>query len=411
MRSPSSKPTPKVITALLRLRRRSFRYLTYGLMWILFRGVAPARYALLYGKQDDEENLLVMTCALTASYDGRVIMLVTDAAVARERLRLVSRALGIDSDRAELLTRSPLRVRWLHARSEFVFTSHVVISAPRAHGPRVHIHLSHGTGPKRYRNQPSSETLVCSSTSLWNDAHLAEMRKPRSTKIIPGQARNDLLQAPVSVPDWHSRLGLSASRPLVIWAPTYRETLNYGIGTVVEGQPLGSVEGTAGLLLKHMLDSAERFKIELVVKPHVIEAAALSDIGCRVVTNAELWACGIAPSQFLGSAEGLITDYSSIVSDFLLTLGSIAFFCPDLATFDNSRGISGPSFGQLTKDLMLDRASAIDEYFRSISCGDVFRKDSRDAYMTSVGLDRSDGRTRQILDAVCREAQQFSDSQ
>ena len=58
----------------------------------------------------------------------------------------------------------------------------------------------------------------------------------------------------------------------------------------------------------------------------------------RVIKNEELSDRRIQLNQLLGGCDLLLTDYSSVFIDFLITGKPIAFICDDMEAFADSRG-------------------------------------------------------------------------
>ena len=79
--------------------------------------------------------------------------------------------------------------------------------------------------------------------------------------------------------------------------------------------------------------------LEVVVKPHPLDAATLAVPGARVVLDADLAAVGLSSYQLLAASHSLVTDYSSIWTDYLSTGKHVAFAVPDWEVYAATRGL------------------------------------------------------------------------
>lgn len=345
--------------------------------------------AVLYGRVDDEENLLVLALALSGSYTGQVILLAGNPERVKRLLSILEPAIaGSEANSIVVLERTPASVRRLHYRSEVVITSHVLLWSPRAFGRRLHVHVSHGLGPKSYRNPPSSEIALASTSTVWNSQQLDAMGKSSGTKIIRGLPRQDLLFATgQSRAAALARLGFDPHRPIVVWAPTIR-TANFNGGQWTEGARMSSDEPlNTWHLVSQFKASADRYGVQLVAKPHPIEADSIRSLGIRVLDNGEIWDAGISVYQFLGMTDGLVSDYSSLWVDYLATGRSIALFCPDRTQFEGSiRGLLTPPLDSLAGGLFINSAEDVEELFQVIGSRGIFRAKELVSCRDAVGF-------------------------
>jgi CDP-glycerol glycerophosphotransferase len=342
-----------------------------GIMMLTIRN--PEKSAVFYGKNDDEENLLALALALTRTYQGDIVYLAGD--IKRTEAYLQTLAPSVSGSKPTIIkvrARTNKSILQLHVRCQIVLTSHILISSPTARGKRIHIHVSHGLGPKTYRNIRSSETALVSNTSVWNDQHLRSMGKDPRTKILPGYPRQDALK-----PDLNSheasieKLGIDANVPFVVWAPTVRSA-NFGArGRWTEGAELQADEdGGTWRLLPKLLAAASDFGITLIAKPHPIEASAMRDLGLHVITNDDIWNAGMSPYEFIGASSGLISDYSSIWIDYFATNHPVGLYCPDLEVFQSGiRGLLDPPFDRLASGLFINSPTDAREFFTCVKAG------------------------------------------
>jgi hypothetical protein len=357
--------------------------------------------ALIYGMHDDEENVLVSALALTRTYDGRILLLAVDPSATQQLLRTVAAIIGGDPDQIAVARRTLWRTIMCHCRAELVITSHVMLSMPIARGNRFHVHVTHGWGPKSSRTARSSETAFTLNSTIWNESHLKNYNKPKHTLVIPGMPRSVMVDRGREL-DRRSvltRLGLNSEQPVVLWAPTYRTTYSYGIGQSREGVALTD-HTRPNTDYRALLTAAEAHGVQLVVKPHPVEAGVLAELGLPILSNADIWSAGATPTQLLGLIDGLISDYSSIWVDFLAARRSLLLFCPDLEEFTRDRGIAPPPLYEVADGLLLTSDQDAAEFFLAVSSGRVFREGALVSCRESIGYMHEHDEHLAVIDKI-----------
>src|SRR5699024_3371471 len=113
-------------------------------------------------------------------------------------------------------------------------------------GRRLHIALAHGTSPKwptmtAYRATMYS-SAYCATADGWGRAIMTAFGMPRSTALLTGNPRQDMLSRPGDL----AALGFDAGRPVVLWMPTYRRAESIAIDSVADGDPLARFESDDG---------------------------------------------------------------------------------------------------------------------------------------------------------------------
>ena len=76
--------------------------------------------------------------------------------------------------------------------------------------------------------------------------------------------------------------------------------------------------------------------LQLVVKPHPMDADRRGWPGAVTVDEDDLVAAGVSLYALLGASAGLITDYSSVWVDYLLLDRPMAFLVPDRGVYDRA---------------------------------------------------------------------------
>ncbi len=122
--------------------------------------------------------------------------------------------------------------------------------------------------------------------------------------------------------------GATASEPLVLYAPTWRDG---------EADPAVPNDEEAAVIAEML----ERTGARLVLRPHPLGAGAYEQAaGERVHLLGSDLLRDVTP--MLGAFDAVITDYSSIAIDFALLGRPIVWFAPDLAQYGATRGLYEP---------------------------------------------------------------------
>lgn len=117
------------------------------------------------------------------------------------------------------------------------------------------------------------------------------------------------------------------SRKIILFAPTWR------------GDTLKNID-VSGNGIKEIIDAVKEHvdstKYQLLVRPHIVTYRAMQKAGMDVSSYIPPT---VDANELLAGVEVLITDYSSIIYDFLPTGKQILFYVPDQKKYAKERGI------------------------------------------------------------------------
>ena len=202
--------------------------------------------------------------------------------------------------------------------------------------------LWHGCGYKKLKNDREyyrgDYTFV---TSLeYKKIQGLELNIPQENVIITGLARNDKLFRRTNCLE---KLGIYRDKysQLVIWLPTFRRSISkelgndgcynlFGINEVLE-RPDSS-----------LLDWLKNKKILLIIKPHPLEK--IDDLSIHksdnimFLTNDMMHNIDVDLYDILQETDVLLSDYSSVIVDYLLLDKPIALICSDYTSYETDRG-------------------------------------------------------------------------
>lgn len=289
--------------------------------------VPTRRQVLVSGFPETEGNAVEVARALLRRYDGRVVWL---------REPSGPHADLPDHPSLVVVDKAGLAGLWAYLRAEAVFYTHGLYGSPRPSARKPLVNLWHGDGPKRTRPEGDAGWLIpatwlVSGTRLFGELKAEAFEVPVERLLVTGNPRTDALWR---APSAEALASLGITGDFVLWMPTYRATRSDGVVKAWSdgGAPVGLDE------VRPLLDALGERGVQLVVKPHPLDAEERRGPGVVTVTNDDLARVGLEPYALLGASAGLVTDYSSVWVDYLLLDRPLAFLVPDREAY--SRGLA-----------------------------------------------------------------------
>lgn len=284
---------------------------------------------VVHSSPDLDDNVVALLRDAPGDLD--VVLLAEDAPAARRR----ADALDV---RVEVVARRSARGLWRYWRSAVVACTHGLFGSHRRGRGKQVVGLWHGEFGKLIGpfidELPRHFDWVPVSSELSRSLRSAEfVLHPRHIHVV-GSPRQLLLAQPVT-----PLQQLPGDGPHVVWAPTYRSTSAGQIRT--DGDP-DSLERELALDDAELLDCLHRHGATLWFRPHpaASQDVPTSDPAVRRATNADLEEWGLTFYELLATANGFVTDYSSLWVDYLLCDGPMIAFCPDLEDYRLNRGLA-----------------------------------------------------------------------
>jgi CDP-glycerol glycerophosphotransferase (TagB/SpsB family) len=185
--------------------------------------------------------------------------------------------------------------------------------------------------------------------------------------LVTGLPRNDML--------FEKGLGLNKFRldesysKVIIWMPTYRKSV---IGD------LRSDGNADGFGLKEMLfdnfdelnEMLKALNYLLIIKPHPMDELGKRNLpsskNILPINDQVLSEYNIPLYYLLADSDVLITDYSSVYIDYLLTGNPIAFVCGDLNEYKNTRGFFFDNIQDYLPGEILETKEAFINYIKNL---------------------------------------------
>lgn len=153
-----------------------------------------------------------------------------------------------------------------------------------------------------------------------------------------GFPRNDILLH--SQLDTHTLFPQADYDKLIYWMPTYRQHKNGKVDASNIAMPILYNEQIA----KQVNDAAQKARVLVVVKPHFaqdVSRITMLDLSNLVfIHDAFLSDHGVSNYELLGKADAMLTDYSSVYYDYLLTGRPIGLCWDDFEEYKAREGFA-----------------------------------------------------------------------
>src|SRR4051812_3161483 len=368
-------------------------FLIKSLMRVLLLCIPPRRQVLIYGWPDSEGNAVSLLRFLAREGKERHIVW------------LASGTPGSNAQYASWIGRVTIRHKrtlggfWAYLRSDVVCFTHGLYSSPAPCRARVFVNLWHGDGPKRTENpefavRPGA-TAVVGQTRLWGEKKAAEFGMPATSVLVVGNPRIDDLVEPMTEAQrqaLHERLG---SR-FLLWMPTYRDSNGAGFREWSDGRRLSDT-GQLASLGSHARAAADLHGVTIVVKPHPMDRDTYVGIpGLRTIDDEALNEIGISLYQMLGASSGLITDYSSVWTDYLVVDRPVLLFCPDYEEYAATRGLNVPDLQAVAPGPLVTHIEELGDFLSDVAAGRDPYRARRRALADQIGGVTEPGASRRL---------------
>jgi hypothetical protein len=356
------------------------------------------RHAVVAGFPDEEGNSVETVRALARRLP--VYWLINSPPDAVEWLLSETQS----RDRIRLVPRDSLRAFLLYATARYVFFTHGLYGSPEAPRRRTFVNLWHGDGPKMSKRFADvHSTFVVAGTRLWGEQRPVYFGVTHGGVLVTGNPRIDQFARPVS--DEQLRLlGLDPGSPFVLWMPTYRRTEYRGrrlarVRNWADAEELSDSERVRRLV-GEVVDSARRLGVTVVVKPHPLDADGYGATDLPVIGGEDLQRAQVTLYQLMGRSHGLITDYSSVWTDYLAVDRPIGFYCPDLELYEAARGLNVAGYRDLIPGPLLESPADFERFLGECCEESAESRLKRARAVERVGAVTRLGASDRLLDAV-----------
>ena len=167
-----------------------------------------------------------------------------------------------------------------------------------------------------------------------------------------GLVRNDQLQTNVGF--FRNNGFAKEDEKIIIWLPTFRQRKDHTSMNAIAFD--GSFYGLPIIKtpedMRVVNDYLKKKKIVIIIKPHPSQDMScfnVSDISnLKVITSPEMADKNVQLYDVLGESDAMLTDYSSVYFDYLLTDKPIGLTCDDIVVYRNKTGFSFDNYEDTT---------------------------------------------------------------
>ena len=259
---------------------------------------------------------------------------------------------------------------WTFLRAKYIFSTHGYFPDAKSGNGQMQINLWHGCGYKTMPVQDRcyiGDRLVVTS-ELFRGIESKNFGMSIDTILPLGYPRNDWLfnKGKLSniIPDYNDY------QKILIWLPTYRKSEKGHIGT--DGNEKSFVVGNLSHKEFNKLDAfLSEKKYLMIIKPHPMDAQKMQSCSgltnIQVINNCDLASHGITLYEIMSDTDALISDYSSVVVDYLLLNKPIIMALSDMKEYKEKRGFDFDPLedyfpGPIVSDMegLIERISELD---------------------------------------------------
>jgi CDP-glycerol glycerophosphotransferase (TagB/SpsB family) len=273
----------------------------------------------------------------------RIVWLVSDTAQEKLYRKMIASNVDLSDDAVgmiEFYKRASVRGFFAFMRSRYVFFTHGFYNGIKIPPRQVVVNLWHGMPLKKLYDPVLEMSYLISTSDMFSAILQNVFPKVAPERVLNvGQPRCDLL---FEHREALSKLGISSAdyNHVVLWAPTFRKAVHserYDDGEYRGGLPLiSSAE------LKAFNAYLEQRNILMLVKLHHMDRLNTEALGSgthiRVIKDADLLQHAVQFYHLLAETDLLITDFSSVYIDYLLTQKPIVFATDDIEVYRAKRG-------------------------------------------------------------------------
>lgn len=239
---------------------------------------------------------------------------------------------------------------------------------------QIRIHLGHGMPVKMDLNYSRKfgdcdKYLVLSE--FWKEIYTKQILVPEQKLCYLGYPRNDVLVHPSSCPAWEK--AVADYRRVIVWMPTYRQHRRHMEGAMSNEYPYGMPCIHDGEELEAFHRVLCENNVLILFRPHPVQELSLfRDSGLthiRIADDSYLDEFQMTLYELLALSGGLITDYSSVYFDYLLTDQPVALTIEDREEYFRHFTPAFPDYKAYIKGAYMESTEDLIRFIRDTAEG------------------------------------------
>ena len=268
---------------------------------------------------------------------------------------------------------------------------------------QVIIYLNHGQPLKDTRKLKmnfGSCDLSVHSSEFFLERNMEALNTSKEKFVVFQPPRNDGLLD--SMKDAKKIMGYGKNK-VVVWLPTFR---NHRDGKRVDSSfnmPLGIPILYNLKELEKLNEYLKKEHIIIVLKPHFVanlgDLKAKSYSNFKVIYNKDLDDKGITLYELLGSSDALITDYSSVYYDYLITKKPIGLTLDDYEDYKKETGFAY-EYKEVMKGHYIYNTDDLYNFIKDLSNGVDSSKKERLGIIKKLNFDTEGNYSKKLFDYI-----------
>lgn len=239
---------------------------------------------------------------------------------------------------------------------------------------QIRIHLGHGMPIKmdlEYSRKFGDCDKYMVQSEFWKDIYTKEIHVPEERLCYAGYPRNDVLVNPVPCERWQA--SVRSYRKIMIWMPTYRQHRLHRENEMQNEYPYGMPSVHDRSEMEKLQEVCKRENVLLLFRPHPVQELSLfenqSFSHIIIADDQYLETYGITLYELLGHTDALITDYSSVYFDYLLTDRPIALTIEDKDFYFQYFTLAFSDYKAFIKGDYVESFEELLKFIRAVSAG------------------------------------------
>lgn len=239
---------------------------------------------------------------------------------------------------------------------------------------QVRFHLGHGMPIKidlEYSRKFGECDCYMVQSPFWYDIFETQIQVPEEVLCPLGYPRNDVLVHSKEIPKWNKEK--EKYRKTILWMPTYRQHRAHEDKALENTYPYGMPCVETKEQLQRLEEQLAEHNILLLFRPHPVQDLSVFHKEelphIRIADDVFLASMECTLYELLAQTDALITDYSSVYFDYLLTDRPIALTIADREEYFTRFTLAFPDYKEAVKGFYIETFSQLSSFLAEIAEG------------------------------------------
>ena len=239
---------------------------------------------------------------------------------------------------------------------------------------QVRFHLGHGMPIKidlEYSRKFGECDRYMVQSPFWYDIFETQIQVPEEVLCPLGYPRNDVLVHSKEIPKWNKEKGKYGKT--ILWMPTYRQHWAHEEKALENTYPYGMPCVETKEQLQRLEEQLAEHNILLLFRPHPVQDLSVFHKEelphIRIADDVFLASMECTLYELLAQTDALITDYSSVYFDYLLTDRPIALTIADREEYFTRFTLAFPDYKEAVKGFYIETFSQLSSFLAEIAEG------------------------------------------